>query len=271
MRKQSIAYWDAIAASSYEEARDAVLCGFRTERAFDEAGRQDASHLILPFVSQQDTVLDVGCGLGRLLKWAAPACETAVGLDVSAEMLKKARSRLHGCKNVRLKRLPVTLRFPIPSSSIDFAYFYHVSEHVEREDAFKILSEIRRCLRRSGRALVQFSLLDYSDNQREFIKWARYGDEEGVRSRFYTESEISALLEMVQLFPQIRLFVPGEFVVVVTRHDSRVLGEMPLVPLRAAAPQPRQKRARKSSQQKNKATAKTQLKARHSSAADQRR
>ena len=236
MKKQSVEYWNTVAASSDADARDAVLWGFRSERAFDEAGREDATHLILPFLSERDTVLDVGCGLGRLLKWAASSCGRAIGLDVSKEMLNKARHRLRGFPNVHLKRLPLTLRFPVPDRSIDFAYFYHVSEHLEREDTYKILREIRRCLRPAGRSLVQFSLLAHPDNRREFRTWAREGDEDGVRSRFYSESEAETLLSMVGLFPQIRLYVPGEFVVVATKSDSRVLGQMPLVQLPALQP-----------------------------------
>jgi len=228
-------YWNAIAAKSNGAARNAVLSGFRAEREFDESGREGARHLILPFVSANDVVLDVGCGLGRLLKWAAPACKKAIGLDVSSEMLKKANERLRSLRNVRLKQLPLSLRFPLPSRSVDFAYFYHVSEHLEREDSFTILAEVRRCLRRSGIALVQFSLIDNRDNQREFIKWVREGDVEGVRSRFYSEPEALALLGMVGLYPQIRLYIPGEFVVIVTKHDGRELGNMPLVPLAAGS------------------------------------
>lgn len=231
MRKRSVEYWDAMASASDADARTAVLCGFRSERAFDDAGLGDASHLLLPFVRPADVVLEVGCGLGRLLKWVAPACRKAIGVDVSKEMLAKARARLKPHRNVELKRVPVSLRLPVPDRSIDFAYFYHVSEHLEREDTYKILHEIRRCLRLRGRALVQFSLLDHPDNQREFRTWARNGDEEGVRSRFYTEAEAYTLLRMVSLFPQIRMYIPGEFAVVVTKNDERVLGEMPLVQL----------------------------------------
>lgn len=235
MRKESVDYWNEIAAASDSEARAAVLRGFSAEKAFDAAGLEDARHLTLPFINPSDTVLDIGCGLGRLLKWTASSSRRAIGLDISKEMLKKARRRLAGLKNVQLKQLPLSLRFPLPDQSIDFAYFYHVSEHLEREDSYKILLEIRRCLRQTGKALVQFSLLDYVDNQREFVKWARRGDDEDVRSRFYTEIEVETLLHLARLFPQIRLFIPGEFVVLVTKHDNRLLGQMPLVelPIRA--------------------------------------
>lgn len=74
MRKESVVYWNTVAASGDREARDAVLSGFTTEQTFDEAGREDARHLIYPFITPDDVVLDVGCGLGRLLKWAAQGC-----------------------------------------------------------------------------------------------------------------------------------------------------------------------------------------------------
>jgi SAM-dependent methyltransferase len=224
-----VLYWNTIAGKSDAEARDAVLAGFRDAKAFDEAGHEDATHLVLPFVSPTDVVMEVGCGLGRLLKWVAPVCKQVIGLDVSEEMLNKAAHRLAGVPNVQLKLIPLTLRLPVASRTVDFAYFYHVSEHLEREDAYTILTEIRRCLRSTGQALVQFALLSHPDNIQEFQKWARRGDPEGVRSRFYTEAEATDFLRMASLFPQLRLYIPGEFVVLVTPQDTRDLGQMPLV------------------------------------------
>lgn len=237
MRKESVDYWDAIAAGNDTAARHAVLNGFGAEDAFDETGREDSRHLVLPFVSPQSVVLDVGCGLGRLLKWAAPACKEAIGIDVSVEMLNKAKTRLQGIENVRLKRLPLSLRFPVRPQSIDFAYFYHVSEHLGRQDSFTILTEIRRCLRPRGAALVQFSLLEHPENQRSLRTWSRKHAPHDVRYRFYTEPEVLTMLEMAKLYPQIRLYIPGEFVVVVTKRDGRALGNMPLVTLGGSAVQ----------------------------------
>jgi SAM-dependent methyltransferase len=234
MKKKAVDYWNTVAAASDASARDAVLCGFTRERDFDESGREDVKHLLLPFVKPDDTVLDVGCGLGRLLKWVAPACGRAIGSDISRVMLAKAKRRLAGTPNVEFRQIPLTLRLPADNASIDFAYFYHVSEHMDREDAYRILCEIRRCLRRNGRALVQFSVIDHPDNQREFVRWARAGDDEGVRSRFYTDAEVHAMLALAGLYPQHRLYIPGEFAVIVTTRDERLLGEMPLVPLAPA-------------------------------------
>jgi SAM-dependent methyltransferase len=231
MDKKSTDYWNKAAASSPAEARDAILLGFRDEKAFDETGELDVQHLVLPFISSSDVVVDVGCGIGRLLKWVAPHCRQVVGLDVSGEMLKLARRRLRWTSNVQLKKIPLSLKLPLPDQSADFIYFYHVSEHLEREDTFSLLGEIRRCLRKSGSALVQVSLIKHPDNREAFKEWVGVKDNASVRSRFYTEEEFLLILDMLKLYPQVRLFIPGELALVVTPKDSRVLGEMPLVRL----------------------------------------
>lgn len=229
MKSEGIKYWNQMANDSDSQTRDAILSGFRGEREFDESGRETVENLLLPFVEQSDVILDIGCGIGRLLKWVYPYCKKALAMDISAGMLKKAQLRLKEAKNVSFLRIPKSLNLPVRTGTIDFIYFYHVSEHLVREDAFKMLTEIRRCMRTTGKALVQFSLINSIDNQKEFRKWARYGDPEEVRSRFYTEEEVILFLEMASLFPQIRFYVPGEMVLVVTKDESTIQGDMPLV------------------------------------------
>lgn len=232
MEHASVEYWDSIASRSLAATRDAILLGFRGQREFDDAGREDADHLVLPFLMESGTMLDLGCGIGRILKWSAPHCAEAIGVDISAVMLRRARSHLAGIGNIDLRRLPPTLELPVDSRSIDFAIYYHVSEHLEREDNLTLLREIRRCLRPKGRALVGMSLLDHVDNLRQFQKWSPADDPEGVRSRFYTVTEAELMLSMANLHPQLRLYIPGEFVTVVTPVGQRLLGAMPLVKLK---------------------------------------
>jgi SAM-dependent methyltransferase len=209
--------------------RDAILIGYLNETEFDQSGREDARHLVLPYIRPSDAVLDVGCGVGRILRWVHPYCKEAVGLDISRSMLRKARTRMSKATNVRFEVIPPSLRLPVKTSTIDFAYLYHVSEHLSREDTYSMLLEIRRCLRRRGAALVEFALIDHRSNQREFKKWARLGDPDDVRGRFYTEQEVHTLLMMASLNPQLRLYIPGEFVVIVTPRSNRRQGFMPLV------------------------------------------
>jgi predicted TPR repeat methyltransferase len=51
-------------------------------------------------LTNQTDVLDIGCGIGRLLVALAPHVRRAVGIDVSAEMVKAAQRRCEGYENV---------------------------------------------------------------------------------------------------------------------------------------------------------------------------
>ena len=51
-------------------------------------------------VTRNTALLDIGCGIGRLLVALAPAVRTATGIDVSAEMVKAARRRCAPHSNV---------------------------------------------------------------------------------------------------------------------------------------------------------------------------
>ena len=51
-------------------------------------------------VTKDTVLLDIGCGIGRLLTALAPEIRSATGIDVSAEMVKAARRRCAACPNV---------------------------------------------------------------------------------------------------------------------------------------------------------------------------
>ena len=51
-------------------------------------------------VTASTTLLDIGCGIGRLLIALAPEIQSATGIDVSAEMVKTARRRCAPFSNV---------------------------------------------------------------------------------------------------------------------------------------------------------------------------
>jgi predicted TPR repeat methyltransferase len=53
-------------------------------------------------IASQSDVLDIGCGIGRLLVAVAPKVRSATGVDVSAEMVKVARRRCAPYGNVTI-------------------------------------------------------------------------------------------------------------------------------------------------------------------------
>ena len=55
-------------------------------------------------VTKDTALLDIGCGIGRLLVALAPDVRSATGIDVSTEMVKAARKRCAPCSNVTLMK-----------------------------------------------------------------------------------------------------------------------------------------------------------------------
>ena len=47
-------------------------------------------------------------------------------------------------------------------------------------------------------------------------------------------AEVTTLLSMVRLYPQLRVSIPGELTLVATTHDERELGQMPRIHRRDA-------------------------------------
>jgi SAM-dependent methyltransferase len=94
--------------------------------------------------------LELGCGTGIFLEKVARAGARIVGLDLSADLLAKARARLGGSvPNVVLHRGNAE-RMPYASSSFDTVYGSSVLHHLDLDGA---LREVFRVLRPGGRCV----------------------------------------------------------------------------------------------------------------------
>jgi ubiquinone/menaquinone biosynthesis C-methylase UbiE len=103
--------------------------------------------LILPHARQSD-VLEVGCGTGLILQKVAKVANRAVGMDLSAGMLEKARER--GLEVVKANATDL----PFDDNSFDLVYSFKVLAHVEDIDT--ALREMARVTRPGGRLVLEF-------------------------------------------------------------------------------------------------------------------
>jgi 2-polyprenyl-3-methyl-5-hydroxy-6-metoxy-1,4-benzoquinol methylase len=94
-------------------------------------------------------VLDVGCGEGYFTAQLARAKAAVVGVDVSAEALRRARAR-H--PQLELQAIDAGGSWPLPDASFDLVWAGEVIEHVADTAAW--LSEVRRVLRPRGQLLL---------------------------------------------------------------------------------------------------------------------
>ena len=142
--------WDERAQ---RDARRFVDCGHGgSDEEFWSSGRRDLEDFVLEGLALEPSAeaLEIGCGLGRLLKPLSERVGRATGVDISGEMIERAREALAGRPNVRLLRtegdLPET-----PDASLDLVYSFVVFQHVPSKAAVsRYLAEAARALRSGG-------------------------------------------------------------------------------------------------------------------------
>lgn len=100
--------------------------------------------------------LDHGCGLGRVTRALAVRFAEVVGIDVSPEMVQRAKKLHPPAEFPNLTFLATDgLHLPLDSDSFDFAFSYEVFQHLpSREVMRQNLAEVARVLRGDGLALI---------------------------------------------------------------------------------------------------------------------
>lgn len=109
-------------------------------------------------LGSQDTVLDLGCGVGRLARVLARRVAHVHGIDVSAEMLTRARGNLVEEANVTLHQGDGTGLDPIDDASVDAVVSLVVFQHIpDPSVTLGYVREMGRVLRPGGWAAFQVS------------------------------------------------------------------------------------------------------------------
>jgi cyclopropane fatty-acyl-phospholipid synthase-like methyltransferase len=117
--------------------------------SFTSSGLRDLEAHVLDGldVSPRWRALEIGCGVGRLLRPLAGRVARVVGVDVSPGMLARARDYCEGLPNVELELTEGTLDF-LPDAGFDFVFSHIVFQHLPRKayaeryfrEAFRVLA-----------------------------------------------------------------------------------------------------------------------------------
>jgi SAM-dependent methyltransferase len=109
-------------------------------------------------VSPGETVLDIGCGVGRMTRAIASRAREAIGLDVSGEMLERARSLNPQLSNVRWMQGDGGSLAPVADASVDLILSFVVFQHIpDPSVTLGYVRDMGRVLRGGGRAAFQVS------------------------------------------------------------------------------------------------------------------
>lgn len=158
--------WDRCAGN--DKAALEAVDNSSSEQVAQATGEYTARQLIAALaIGPDDTVLELGCGAGRIGRQVAPHCGQWIGTDISPNMIDVAGQRLAEHTNVRLELLERTSLSMIEDASIDKAYSVAVLCHMDKEDLFLYLREFARILKPGGRAYIEtWNLADPTGWQR---------------------------------------------------------------------------------------------------------
>lgn len=141
-----------------------------TDEDFFESGRRNVYHEILTdpgnvFQGQNPkemTVLEIGCGAGRITRALAEKFGTVYGVDVSGEMIAQAKVSLADAPNAHVFRNSGADLRVLGDIRIDFAFSYIVFQHIPSRDViYSYVREVHRLLRPGGLFKFQVQGADF--------------------------------------------------------------------------------------------------------------
>ena len=125
------------------------------EEAFLASGREDYSRYVRPFLEKMNfdprgkTALEIGCGIGRLARCLAGEFREVIGVDVSPEMI--ARAKATAVPRTRFLAVSGGGLEGVETASVDFVLSFAVFQHVPDKDAIlRYFEETARVLRAGG-------------------------------------------------------------------------------------------------------------------------
>lgn len=197
--------WDFRARN--EQAAMAAVDGSQSEATLQTTGGFVARQMRTALaISKSDTVLELGCGVGRIGRELAPHCDRWLGCDVSAKMLGVASQRLESLNNASFHHLTRSALTGISNNSIDKAYSVAVFCHMDKEDMFLYLQELCRVIKPGGWAYFETWNMAHPIGWKrwayEVRQWAhspQAGRKDVSRNQFSVPEEVMLLTEQAGL------------------------------------------------------------------------
>jgi SAM-dependent methyltransferase len=128
------------------------------------SGEEDYERLVAPlvrktgFLTSGKTLLELGCGAGRMTRTFARHFERVMAFDISEEMIARAQDLLRGTSNIAWFHGNGNDLREAPDQSADFVFSYLVLQHLPSEKLVEgYIREMLRVLRGKGLCLFQFN------------------------------------------------------------------------------------------------------------------
>ena len=182
--------------------------GYQSDEIMWQTGERDLAVLMKGIADcRSKSYLEVGCGIGRMLKSASAAFQSVVGLDVSEEAIRKAKSFFPEQKNLSLVVGNGIDLNGFSDNTFDVVGVYAALSSAPTEVFVKYLVEIQRVLKPNGIYRLQF----YTGTEQVV------GQEDTLHLRCYEERRFRAAVEAAGFDAE---FVVDLELPVETNHES---------------------------------------------------
>jgi ubiquinone/menaquinone biosynthesis C-methylase UbiE len=161
--------WD-----TYAEIWESSVKKPEMQHVGDEWGSSDLTDMIInkyvkSYLQADAIVLEIGCGGGKYSEKVASLCKLIICADVSQRMINMAKQRLQGFANINFEKLNGLDLHQFTSESINFVFSFDCFVHMEMEDIYCYLQEIRRVLVPKGIGLLHFANLNSESGWTKFV------------------------------------------------------------------------------------------------------
>ena len=129
------------------------------EASYHESAARDAQSLLLRLgddAQPEFRVLDLGCGIGRMTAPLADHFSQVVGIDVSSEMIERAREMHSEKENLSFEVNSGADLAAFENHSFDLVFSYSVLPHLPPEIVESYFAEVNRVLKPGGLFVYQF-------------------------------------------------------------------------------------------------------------------
>lgn len=148
--------WDKLAQANSKYYINSDKGKKITELEFRVSGFDDDEKLIDKdklLENKNGTILEIGCGTGRMTEFLPMLYNKVIGIDISGEMIRQGKERLMSFIKGRKIKLKETDGYTIPldDNSIDVAFSYLVFQHMKNKEMVESnLKEVYRVLKEGG-------------------------------------------------------------------------------------------------------------------------
>ena len=200
-------FWNHQAATP--ESALAAVDGSVSEEVVQITGRWTARQVATALeLGNEDRILELGCGVGRIGRELAPHCAHWTGVDISEKMLSHARERLGHLDNTEFHLLERASLEAVADDSLSKAYSVAVLCHMDKEDLYLYLQELLRTVRPGGLIYVETWNLAHPIGWKrweyEVANWRRSDQKnrkDVARNQFCTPDEFQLYVQQAGFTP----------------------------------------------------------------------